>query len=107
MRFLAKHTNTLPEGDLLQAKAHAIFDPTKDLVMPIDATINVRKGERFIEEKTCLLKTLNELLELFERNLLEKGPFLLSKKVTYCNFPLYHHPSILSLLTFFFWNILC
>ena len=48
MRFLAKHTNTLPEEDLLQAKAHAIFDPTKDLVMPIDATINVRKGERFI-----------------------------------------------------------
>ena len=48
MRFLAKHTNTLPEEDLLQAKAHAIFDPTKDLVMPIDGTINVRKGERFI-----------------------------------------------------------
>ena len=35
MRFLAKHTNTLPKGDLLQAKAHAIFDSTKELVMPM------------------------------------------------------------------------
>jgi glutathione S-transferase len=99
MRFLAKHTNTLPKGDLLQAKAHAIFDSTKELVMPIDATINVRSGKRFIEEKASLLNALDELLEPFEQTLSENGPFLLGTKVAYCDFPLYHHLSILSLLT--------
>ena len=67
--------------------------------MPIDATINVRSGKRFIEEKTSLLKALDELLEPFEQTLSENGPFLLGTKVAYCDFPLYHHLSILSLLT--------
>jgi glutathione S-transferase len=52
-----------------------------------------------LKRKASLLKALDELLEPFEQTLSENGPFLLGAKVTYCDFPLYHHLSILSLLT--------
>ena len=83
MRFLANHTNTSTKRDLLQAKTHAIFDSTKELVMQIDATINVRSGDKFIEEKASLLATLDELLDPSEQILSGNGPFLLGDRAYY------------------------
>ena len=99
MQFLAKHTNTMPVDDFSRAKAHAIFDATKDLVFPIDATVNVRSGEVFEAEKSSLLENLDQLLGPFATALEESGPFLLGSMPYYCDFALFHHLSTLSLLT--------
>ena len=99
MQFLAKHTNTMPADDFSRAKAHAIFDATKDLVFPIDATVNVRRGEVFEAERSSLLENLDQLLGPFATALEENGPFLLGSMPYYCDFALFHHLSILSFLT--------
>ena len=99
MQYLAKHTNTMPPDDFFCAKAHAIFDATKDLVFPIDATVNVRSGEVFDAEKASLFENLDQLLGPFAKTLEESGPFLLGNMPYYCDFALFHHLSILSLLT--------
>ena len=61
MQFLAKHTNTMPPDDFSCAKPHAIFDATKELVFPIDATVNVRSGVIFEAEKSNLFENLDKL----------------------------------------------
>ena len=99
MQFLAKHTNTMPSDDFSRAKAHAIFDATKDLVFPIDATVNVRRGEVFEAERSSLLENLDQLLGPFATTLEENGPFLLGSMPYYCDFALFHHLSTLSFLT--------
>ena len=99
MQFLAKHTNTMPSDDFSRAKAHAIFDATKDLVFPIDATVNVRRGEVFEAERSSLLENLDQLLGPFATTLEQNGPFLLGSMPYYCDFALFHHLSTLSFLT--------
>ena len=99
MQFLAKHTNTMPSDDFSRAKAHAIFDATKDLVFQIDATVNVRRGEVFEAERSSLLENLDQLLGPFATTLEENGPFLLGSMPYYCDFALFHHLSTLSFLT--------
>ena len=53
--------------DFSCAKAHAIFDATKDLVFPIDATVNAHWGEIFYAEKYSLFENLDQLLGPFAK----------------------------------------
>lgn len=39
-----------------RARADAILDSNKRFVMPLDATVNIRQGNRFEEEKAQALK---------------------------------------------------
>ena len=39
-----------------RARADAILDSNKRFVMPVDATVNIRQGNRFEEEKAQALK---------------------------------------------------
>ena len=56
-----KATNTMPPDDFSCAKAHAIFNAKKELVFPIDATVNVRSGVIFEAEKSNLFENLDKL----------------------------------------------
>ena len=64
--ILALHTGILPSDELLMAKAHALSDCTKELAMPIDATVNVESNEKFFQEKASLYENLPNLLRPFE-----------------------------------------
>ena len=67
--------------------------------MHIGATTIVQSGASFEDSKATLFENLGKLLEPFEKTLAKQGPFLLGSKVFYCDFPLYHHLSNLSLLS--------
>ena len=95
MRYLSRKTNTIPEDEILKAKADAVFDNTKDFVYPIDATFGACIDEEFQECKKELINNLPDLIRPFYNLLKENGPFLLSEKAYYCDFVFYHHMKLL------------
>ena len=56
LRYLADGTPLVLSDARARARADAILDSTKRFVMPVDATVNIRQGNRFEEEKAEALK---------------------------------------------------
>lgn len=92
LRYLADGTLLAPNDARARARVDAILDSTKRFVMPVDATVNIRQGNRFEEEKADALKKMPEMLAPFLRELERSGgPFFLGASPTICDFAFFHH----------------
>ena len=92
LRYLADGTLLAPSDARARARVDAILDSTKRFVMPVDATVNIRQGNRFEEEKAEALKKMPEMLAPFLRELERSGgPFFLGASPTICDFAFFHH----------------
>ena len=99
LRYLADGTPLVPSDARARARADAILDSTKRFVMPVDATVNIRQGNRFEEEKAEALKKMPEMLAPFLRELEQSGgPFFLGASPTICDFAFFHHLDMMLLL---------
>ena len=92
LRYLADGTLLAPSDARARARVDAILDSTKRFVLPVDATVNIRQGNRFEEEKAEALKKMPEMLAPFLRELERSGgPFFLGASPTICDFAFFHH----------------
>ncbi len=92
LRYLADSTLLAPSDARARARVDAILDSTKRFVMPVDATVNIRQGNHFEEEKAEALKKMPEMLAPFLRELERSGgPFFLGASPTICDFAFFHH----------------
>ena len=92
LRYLADGTLLAPSDARARARVDAILDSTKRFVLPVDATVNIRQGNRFEEEKAEALKKMPEMLVPFFRELERSGgPFFLGASPTICDFAFFHH----------------
>ena len=92
LRFLADGTALLPTDAMDRARADAILDSCKRFVMPVDAVVNIRFGERFETEKATTLGDLPLMLAPFLRELDRLGgPFFLGAAPSVCDFAFFHH----------------
>lgn len=99
LRYLADGTPLVPSDARTRARADAILDSTKRFVMPVDATVNIRQGNRFEEEKAEALKKMPEMLAPFLRELEQSGgPFFLGASPAICDFAFFHHLDMMLLL---------
>ena len=99
LRYLADSTLLAPSDARARARVDAILDSTKRFVMPVDATVNIRQGNRFEEEKAEALKKMPEMLAPFLRELEQSGgPFFLGASPTICDFAFFHHLDMMLLL---------
>ena len=99
MRYLAHGTSLMPDDTITRAVADACLDSTKRFVMPVDAVVNMRSGERFEREKTETLAAMPGMLAPFVRQLeTSGGPFLTGGSPNYADLTFFHHLDLMLLL---------
>ena len=100
VRYLAKLTGTMPEDHLLAARVDAVFEQSQELFAPLNPTVNVKIGEEHLKFKEIFLSSFPRILKNFAR-LLEhgyEGPFFFGSQPYYCDFSVYHHFSLATIL---------
>ena len=101
VRYLAKLTGTMPEDRLLAARVDAVFDQSQELFAPLNPTVNVKIGEEHLKFKEMFLSSFPGILKNFDRQLEhsnEGGPFFFGSQPYYCDFSVYHHFSLATIL---------
>tara|TARA_B110000467_G_scaffold135450_1_gene132390 strand:+ start:1200 stop:1949 length:750 start_codon:yes stop_codon:yes gene_type:complete len=100
VRYLAKLTGTMPEDPLLAARVDAVFEQTQELFAPLNPTVNVRIGEDHLKLKETFLSSFSGILQNFARQLEhnDEGPYFFGAKPYYCDFSVYHHFSLATIL---------
>ena len=100
VRYLAKLTGTMPEDHLLAARVDAVFDQSQELFAPLNPTVNVKIGEEHLKFKEMFLSSFPGILKNFARQLehSNEGPFFFGSQPYYCDFSVYHHFSLATIL---------
>ncbi len=100
VRYLAKLTGTMPEDHLLAARVDAVFEQSQELFAPLNPTVNVRIGEDHLKLKETFLSSFPVILKNFTRQLeqSDEGPFFFGSQPYYCDFSVYHHFSLATIL---------
>ena len=100
VRYLASLVGLLPKDHVLAAQVDSIFEQSQELFDPLNPTVNVKTGEEHIKLKTMILRNLPVILKNFARqlDLYEEGAYFFGSKPYYCDFSVYHHFSLASIL---------
>ena len=100
VRYLARLMGLLPKDDVLAAQVDSIFEQSQELFDPLNPTVNVKTGEEHMKFKTMILRNLPVILNNFARqlDLNEEGDYFFGSKPYYCDFSVYHHFSLASIL---------
>ena len=100
VRYLAKLTGTMPEEPLLAALVDAVFEQTQELFAPLNPTVNVKIGDDHLKFKAIFLNSFPGILKNFDRQLehSDEGPYFFGSQPYYCDFSVYHHFSLATIL---------
>ena len=82
-------------------KTDSIFETSLEIFFPLNPTVNFAVGATFEEAKNTIIDNVTGRLKSFENilNYTSSGPFFLGRKPFYCDFGVYHHLSLLRLLS--------
>ena len=100
VRYLAKLAGFMPEDPVLAAQVDAVFEQSQELFDPLNQTVNVKTGEEHLKFKTKLLSILPGTLKNFSRQLelSNEGSYFFGSQPYYCDFSVYHHFSLATIL---------
>ena len=100
VRYLSKLAGCMPEDPLLAAQVDSVFEQTQELFAPLNPTVNVKIGEEHLKFKTMFLSSFPGILKNFARQLelSEEGAYFFGSQPYYCDFSVYHHFSLATIL---------
>ena len=100
VRYLANLAGFIPEDPVLAAQVDAVFEQSQELFDPLNQTVNVKTGEEHLKFKTKLLSILPGTLKNFSRQLelSNEGAYFFGSQPYYCDFSVYHHFSLATIL---------